>query len=141
MSQPAFDIDVRQLIPQQHPFVMVDSIYAFSATEVVAGLTIEAANIFVSQEKFTEPGLIEHMAQSVALHTGYQYHLKSEPAPTGYIGAIKHITILQLPSLHDQLKTSVEIMNEFMGISAVKISVKLGAKEIAFGEMKTVVAS
>ncbi|MCK0130951.1 hypothetical protein MWU59_05485 [Flavobacteriaceae bacterium F08102] len=141
MSFSAYDIDVRQLIPQQHPFVMVDALFAYSDTEVIAGLTIHESNILVRDEKFTEPGLIEHMAQSVALHTGYQYHLKKEPAPTGYIGAIKNITILSLPKLNDQLRTTVQIMNEFMGISAVKISVNVDGNEIAFGEMKTVVAS
>ena len=35
------------------------------------------------------------MAQTVALHTGYDTLLKEEPAPTGYIGAIKKIEIDQ----------------------------------------------
>ena len=40
-------------------------------------------------DNFVESGIIEHMAQSVALHTGYQFYLRKEQAPTGYIGSIK----------------------------------------------------
>jgi 3-hydroxyacyl-[acyl-carrier-protein] dehydratase len=121
--------------------VMIDKLISFSENEVIAGLTVPSENIFVTNNTFQESGLIEHMAQSVALFTGYQFFLKKEPAPTGYIGSIKSIEIFQLPQLGDDVETTVTILQEFMGVTLVDISTKLNNIEIARGQMKTVLAS
>lgn len=118
---------------------MVDELIDFSATQIKAGLSITSDNIFIKENIFTEPGLIEHMAQSVALHTGYDYYLKNQPAPTGYIGSIKSISIKKLPKISDHLKTQITILQEFMGVTLVDISVSLDGEEIANGQMKTVI--
>jgi len=131
---------VATLLPQKFPFVMVDKMYTFSENMITTGLKIRAENIFVNNEYLLESGLIEHMAQSVALHTGYQFFLKNEQAPAGYIGSIKDIEIKQLPMLNDELQTTVTILQEFMGITLVDISTKLNKIEIAKGQMKTVLA-
>ena len=138
---PILDKDfVGRLIPQKFPFVMVDKLLSFSDNEVVAGLTVNEENIFFNNGKFQESGLIEHMAQSVALFTGYQFYLKEEPAPTGYIGSIKTIEILELPELDAKIETTVTVLHEFMGVTLVDISSKINEKEIAKGQMKTVLA-
>lgn len=134
--------DIRHLIPQKTPFVMVDTLLDFSEQHLVSNFTIVATNIFVENGQLSEPGLVENMAQSVALHTGYVYHLKNEPVPTGYIGSIKSITIEKLPKLNESISTKVQILHEFMGITMVEIHVFNEAQEeIAKGEMKTVIAS
>ncbi|HEY0091996.1 MAG TPA: hypothetical protein VGB43_05855 [Flavobacterium sp.] len=132
---------VGNLIPQKFPFVMVDKLYSFTETSIVSGLCIEESNIFVSDGKFLESGIIEHMAQSVALHTGYQFYLRNEPAPTGYIGAISSINITNLPQLNDELVTTVNILQEFGGVTLVSISTMLNDTEMASGQMKTVLAN
>ncbi|MCG2610969.1 hypothetical protein LZZ90_05570 [Flavobacterium sp. SM15] len=131
---------VGSLIPQKYPFVMVDKLLSFSENEVVAGLKVSEDNIFESGTVFQESGLIEHMAQSVALFTGYQFYLKKEPAPTGYIGSIKSIEILRLPNLNEEIVTTVNVLHEFMGVTLVDISSKINELEIARGQMKTVLA-
>ncbi|KGO83715.1 hypothetical protein IP98_01538 [Flavobacterium cauense R2A-7] len=139
---PILDKDfVGSLIPQKFPFVMVDKLLSFSENEVVAGLTVAEDNIFFNAGTFQESGLIEHMAQSVALFTGYQFYLKNEPAPTGYIGSIKSITIAELPVLGEKIETTVNVLQEFMGVTLVNIVSKVNDKEIARGQMKTVLAS
>lgn len=132
---------VGSLIPQKFPFVMIDKLIRFAENEVVAGLKVPSDNIFVKENVFQESGVIEHMAQSVALYTGYQYFLKNEPAPTGYIGSIKSIEILQLPQLGDEIETTVTVLHEFMGVTLVDISSKINNIEIARGQMKTVIAA
>ncbi|KGO96109.1 FabZ [Flavobacterium enshiense DK69] len=132
---------VGNLIPQKFPFVMVDKLLSFSENEVIAGLTVTEDNIFVSGDLFQESGVIEHMAQSVALYTGYQFYLKNEQAPTGYIGSIKSIEITTLPKLGDTLVTTVNVLHEFMGVTLVDIVTKVNDNEIARGQMKTVLAS
>ena len=84
---------VENLLPQKFPFVMVDKICSYTETSIVSELKIEEDNIFFHNDCLVESGLIEHMAQTVALYTGYQFFLKQEPAPIGYIGSIKEIKI------------------------------------------------
>lgn len=132
---------VENLIPQKFPFVMVDKLLSFSENEITAGLTVPETNIFVNEGVFQEAGLIEHMAQSVALYTGYQFFLKQEPAPVGYIGSIKTIEIFQLPQLGAEIETTVNVLHEIMGVTLVDISSKINNIEIARGQMKTVLAN
>jgi predicted hotdog family 3-hydroxylacyl-ACP dehydratase len=132
---------VENLIPQKFPFVMVDKLIDFKENEIVVGLTVPENNIFVKDAVFQESGLIEHMAQSVALYTGYQFYLKQQPAPVGYIGSIKSIEINQLPKLNEEIETIVTVLHEFMGVTLVDISSKLNGVEIAKGQMKTVLAN
>ncbi|TDE31708.1 MULTISPECIES: hypothetical protein [Flavobacterium] len=131
---------VEKLLPQKFPFVMVDKLYSYTETALVSGLKIENDNLFFHEGNFVESGLIEHMAQSVALHTGYQFYLKQEPAPTGYIGSIKDVVIKKMPKLNDEIQTTVTILQEFGGITLVDIVTKLNDVEIAKGQMKTVLA-
>lgn len=131
---------VENLLPQKFPFVMVDSLFSYSETSLTAGLKIQKGNIFLKENTFLEAGLIEHMAQSVALHTGYQFFLKSEMAPTGYIGSIKDIAIKKLPEINDTIQSTITILQEFGGITLVDIVTYLNNEEIASGQMKTVLA-
>jgi predicted hotdog family 3-hydroxylacyl-ACP dehydratase len=131
---------VENLLPQKFPFVMVDRMFSYSETALTSGLKIQNDNIFLENNTFLEAGLIEHMAQSVALHTGYQFFLKKETAPTGYIGSIKEIEIKKLPKINDTIQSNVTILQEFAGITLVDIVTFLNDEEIANGQMKTVLA-
>ncbi|WP_326981235.1 hypothetical protein VUJ46_13305 [Chryseobacterium sp. MYb264] len=130
---------VESLIPQRFPFVMVNSIASYSETQLVSGFEVKEENIFVQDGIFQASGLVEHQAQSVALHTGYKYYLLGKEAPTGYIGAIKTFEAIQLPKLGDKLTSEVSIINEMMGVTLVDIVTKLNDEIIAKSQMKTVV--
>lgn len=131
---------VESLLPQKFPFVMVDKLYCYTETSLVSGFTIEEKGLFFQNGYLAASGLIEHMAQSVALHTGYQFYLKQELAPTGYIGSIKDIQIKKLPKLNDEIQTTVSILQEFAGITLVEVVSKINDVEIAKGQLKTVLA-
>ena len=130
---------VESLIPQRFPFVMVNSIAEYSETQLVSGFGIKEDNIFVQNGVFQASGLIEHQAQSVALHTGYKFYLLGKEAPTGYIGSIKSFEAEKLPKVGDVLKTEVTILNEIMGVTLVDAITKLNDEVIASSQMKTVV--
>lgn len=137
---PISDKDfIESLIPQRHPFVMVHELTEYSESHLVSGFTIKQENIFVQNGDFQASGLIEHQAQSVALHTGYKYYLLGKGAPTGYIGAIKSFDAEMLPKVRDLLKTEVTILNEVMGVTLVNCITKLNDVVIANSQMKTVV--
>lgn len=140
VSLPTTDQNfVENLIPQKFPFVMVNSISEYSEEHLISGFTIKEDNIFVHEGVFQASGLIEHQAQSVALHTGYKFYLLGKEAPTGYIGAIKTFEAETLPKTGDQLVSEVKIINEMMGVTLVEIVTKIDNEVIAKSEMKTVV--
>ncbi len=129
---------ILKLIPQRPPIVMVDALLYFNDAKVISGFTILDSNIFVQNGYLTEPGLIEHMAQTVALYTGYHFYIKNIPAPEGYIGAIKGVIIEKLPKVNTQLETEVEILQEVMGVTLVKGVTRLDGEIIMSAQMKTV---
>lgn len=129
------------LIPQRFPFVMIDNLLEYDEFRLVSSFRVVAENIFVDNKEFEAAGLIEHMAQSVALHTGYQFFLKHEPAPTGYIGSIKSVEISRLPQLNEELTTEVTILHEFGGVTLVDIKSSVNGEQIAQSQMKTVIAA
>lgn len=134
--------NIEHLIPQKWPFVMVDSLIQFSSETVVSTFKVLEENIFLKDEQLLEAGLIENMAQTVALHTGYDYFLKGEAAPTGYIGAVKKVEVFSLPKLHDTITTKVRILHEFNGVTMVAAEVFNHQNErLACAEMKTVIAA
>ncbi|WP_299887289.1 hypothetical protein [uncultured Lacinutrix sp.] len=132
--------DISSLIPQKVPFVMVDTLLEFSSENIKSSFTIKETNLFVEKDTFLEPGLIENMAQTVALHTGYDFFLKGEQAPTGYIGSIKKAEVFKLPKCNEVIKTEAKILHEFMGVTMVETIVRNSRKEIiAQAQMKTVI--
>ncbi|WP_430614486.1 hypothetical protein [Flavobacterium sp. JP2137] len=131
---------IAQLIPQRDPIVMVDTLWSFGQTQVVAGLTVMGNNILADAGVLQEAGLIEHMAQTVALHTGYDFFCKGLVAPVGYIGSIKEIVIYRLPRVSDKIVSTAHILQEFMGVTLVEVETTLNGEVLAKGQMKTVVA-
>lgn len=137
---PTSDKDfVESLIPQRFPFVMVHELSEYSESHLLSGFEIKEDNLFIQDGLFQASGLIEHQAQSVALHTGYKYYLLGKEAPTGYIGAIKSFEAEILPKVGDQLKSEITILNEVMGVTLVDIVTKLNGEVIAKSQMKTAV--
>lgn len=141
LKEPILELDrILQLIPQKPPFVMVDSLLEYTDKTGTTGFTIPEDNILVENTIFSEPGLIEHMAQSMSLWRGYEGFLSGLDKPkTGFIGAIKSVEILELPKAGNKLVTYVEILQEFMNVTSV------GARTfdeegnlLASSEMKTV---
>lgn len=128
-----------QCIPQRDPIVMVDQLIQYSENQLIAGHLVKKDRLFTTNV-LNEPGLIEHMAQSVALHTGYSYFIKQENAPVGYIGSISQLVINRLPEINENITTYVKIIQEFGGITLVDIVSKVEEEIIASGQMKTVIA-
>jgi len=141
LKEPILDPQrIIQLIPQKPPFVMVDSLFEYTALTGKTGFLIPRDNILVENELFSEAGLIEHMAQSMSLHRGYQGFLSGLDKPkTGFIGAIKSIEIKSLPQVATKLITNVEILKEVMGVTLVVAETKdENGEVVATSEMKTV---
>jgi predicted hotdog family 3-hydroxylacyl-ACP dehydratase len=141
LKEPILELDrILQLIPQKPPFVMVDSLLEYTDLTGKTGFKISPDNILVENEIFSEPGLIEHMAQSMSLWRGYQGFASGLEKPkTGFIGSIKSVEIISLPKVGSQVYTYVEILHEIMNVTSVGARTEdENGKLLATSEMKTV---
>jgi len=130
-------INVEELLPQKRPFVMLDSLINFDEVITCTRLQVKPDNIFVEDNNFTESGIIENIAQTCASRMGYiNKYLHSDSVKIGFIGAIKDLIIYELPSVGDELKTTVEVVNDVFAITLVNAKVEIGDKLIASCEMK-----
>ena len=127
---------LEMLIPQKAPFVMVDKLISTDNSKTITGLTITENNFFTNNGFFTEPGLIENMAQSAAAKIGYQYQQINAPIPVGFIGAIKNLKIYKLPKQGMEITTEIVIDYEIQDFSLISGKVFEGSELLACCEMK-----
>lgn len=131
---------VSALIPQKPPIEMVDTLWSNDDTTTVSGLTIQAENIFCENGFFTEPGIIENIAQTAALRAGYIASTSpappSGPPPVGYIAAIKNLVIHRLPATGNVLRTEIFIRQIIFDITLIDAKSFCNNELIAECEMK-----
>jgi 3-hydroxyacyl-[acyl-carrier-protein] dehydratase len=117
MKMLATKNNITDFIPQREPMVMIHDILEVSDSHSVTQLDIRKENIFVEDERFTEPGLVENIAQTAAAQMGYQCAMKNIPVPLGYIAAVKNLTIFKLPVVNSRITTSVRIVNQVLEVT------------------------
>ena len=127
--------EVQHYIPQGPPIVMVDALLATDDSQTTSQFKITEENIFCSNGYFTEPGIIENMAQTAALRAGYEAKQKKEKVKVGFIGAVKNLKIYQLPEIGSSIETTISITNNFGNIILVKAEVVSEGKLLAVSEM------
>ena len=128
--------DIKKLIPQRPPIMMVDTFWEATDTDARTGLTIQHDNYFVQDGKFREPGLIEHIAQSASAFAGYGYFKAGKPAPIGYIGEIKKCAIHRLPLAGETLQTRIHILSEVMGVTLLSAETESNGEIVVESRMK-----
>ncbi|MDR2038536.1 MAG: pseudouridylate synthase [Bacteroidales bacterium] len=130
-------IDITELLPQQRPFVMVDSLAYFDETSISTKLLVKSDNIFVEGEFLTEPGIVENIAQTGAARMGYvNKYIQKDEVKLGFIGEVKNLVIERNPRVGEELLTTVTIVKEVLSTLLVQAQVKVGETLIASGEMK-----
>jgi|TARA_R110002012_G_C11418446_1_gene587912 3-hydroxyacyl-[acyl-carrier-protein] dehydratase len=130
--------DIKKLIPHREPIIMVDGLLDFQDGIAQTTLKILESNIFVNHGFFTENGMIEHMAQSVALYTGFKNHNLNAPPKEGFIASIKFFKLEQLPLVGKTITTKVHLTYESEQISMVNFTSYGDNTVLATAEMSTV---
>jgi 3-hydroxymyristoyl/3-hydroxydecanoyl-(acyl carrier protein) dehydratase len=138
--------NVLQLIPQRPPIVMVDGLKEHTTDSSVSVFHIAPDNIFIADGHFAMPGLIENIAQTVALRAGYEHMLRIrseggaaiKPA-VGFIGEVKSLVVNYLPPVGALIETRVELLHNIFTASVVKGTVMYEGKIAAECEMKVFV--
>lgn len=125
-----------EYIPQREPIVMVDKLYRFEGDQSETGLTVSGDSIFVEDGRLLDGALIEHTAQSGALHIGYDFVNRGLKVPIGLIGSINKYQIARLPKIGESLRTSITIEAKVGDVSLIGITVRVGKEVIVQGKMK-----
>lgn len=123
-------------IPQAPPFVMIDELVSTTATETITSFTVREGHLFVSDGCFTEPGLIENIAQTAAAGMGKKAEDNQEPVQVGFIGAVKNWELYALPLVGDTIETKITVLHQIMNAHIVQGLITCRGRQIATAEFK-----
>jgi predicted hotdog family 3-hydroxylacyl-ACP dehydratase len=128
--------DILKFIPQRRPIVMVHALEEATDDRAVTHFDIEPDNVFIDDGRFAEPGMVENIAQTAAVHIGYQCTQKNIPIPIGYIAAIRDLKVKGLPMANSSITTSVKIVNKVLDITVVQGMITQGDDTLCSCEMR-----
>ena len=91
--------DIKSLIPQREPILLVDALVGVEGGAVRTRLTVRRDNCFVGEDGLlAEPGLVEHIAQSASAFAGYKaMEARASEPPVGYIGEVRKFRCYRCP--------------------------------------------
>lgn len=130
--------EIKQLIPQRDPIMMLDELVSVEGDVCRTRLTIRENNFFIEADDqlMAEPGLIEHIAQSASAMAGHRCVIKEEKAPIGYIGEVKKFHCYRRPAIGEVLDTTVTMGPEVNGITIITGETKVADEVVADTQMK-----
>ena len=118
---------------------MIDTLEVQTEALTQCTLEVRADNIFVEQNRFQAPGLVENIAQSAAARAGYHYLLREEEPPIGFIGAISKLMIHDTPAVGQVITTHIIPKSEVFNITLIRAESYVGDHMVAECEMKIVI--
>ncbi|EJW97287.1 (acyl-carrier-protein) dehydratase [gut metagenome] len=130
--------DIKHLIPQREPILMVDELLDVQGEQAHTSLTIRPANYFLDdQGRLEASGLIEHMAQSASAFAGYQaVQAGAANPPVGYIGEVKNFQCYHYPKVGDVLHTVICFGPEVEGVILCSGITYVDEQKLAETQMK-----
>lgn len=130
--------NIKELIPQRSPIIMIDELLRVDGDEAVCRLCVRQDNFFIDSDKLmAEPGLIEHIAQSASAFAGYRAIAAgaTEP-PVGYIGEVKNFHLYSRPKIGDVITTTITMGPEVEGITIIRGTSTVNGITVADTSMK-----
>lgn len=131
--------EIKQLIPQREPIMMIDTFYGATEKTGKSALTVLADNVFCEDGQLREMGMIEHIAQTCAAYNGVKNKQNNgaESKPKlGYIGEIKKCQVVRLPRVGEQLVTEVVVTAEVMNVTLMEATTEIGEETVASCQIK-----
>jgi predicted hotdog family 3-hydroxylacyl-ACP dehydratase len=130
------EIDIKDLIPQKEPFVMVEQLLHCDWERTKTSLSIKDDNIFVENGAFSQSGIIENIAQTCAARLGYLN--RNHPVKIGMIGSIDDFEFSRvLPKVWQEIITEIVVEAEIGQVVLLNAKVLCGEQK-ASGKMKVV---
>lgn len=130
-------IDIRTLLPQQPPMLMLDRLISADEKSASTSLLIRKDNIFVTEGRLNAYALIEVMAQTCAAQLGYAdvYVNGHNDVRIGYIGSVKRMQIEASPRVGETLRTRMEVVEDFGDLKLVTAESYVNNRRIAVAEL------
>lgn len=130
--------DIKQLIPQRYPMMMVDEFEEQEEQHATTALTVRVDNIFVLPSgEFLESGLLEHIAQSCSALAGFQARQRGDTKPpVGMIVEIKNFQCNRRPLAGEKIETDISFTFSFGNMTLAHGTTRIGEENIAKVEMK-----
>ena len=118
---------------------MIDQLNYSDDSTTTSTFTVRESNLFVTNGYFSEPGLIENIAQTAAARAGYAAITQNNPVPLGFIGAIKDLEIYELPLIGAELETEITLLHQVFEVAIISGIIRSAGKVLAQCEMKIVI--
>lgn len=128
--------DLLALLPQRPPMVLVSALLTCANDRTVTQFCVPADCVLVENGVLSEAGLLENMAQTAAAGAGYSYRRQGQPAPIGFIAAIRDLRVAALPAVGTTLTTEVRVVNQVLDFSLVRGTVRVGETTFAECELR-----
>lgn len=128
--------NILEFIPQRYPFVMIDKLLYAYEEKATASFIVKADNILCEDGFFSEAGLLENIAQTIAAGKGYKEQMENKPVVGGYIAAVKNFQVFFLPEINDVLTTEILVTGKVFNMTAIEGKILLADALVAQCEMK-----
>ena len=128
--------DIKTLIPQGPPLVLVDRLLGTDETVTRTSFLITADNPLTVNGRLGVAGLIENLAQTAAAGAGFAALGAGGAVRGGAIVAINNLQIARLPELGEELNTEITVTARVADIVVISGRITCGPSLIATGEMK-----
>ena len=131
-------IDIKQLIPQRAPILMVDELLKAEEQEGICQLMIRQDNCFLEADgSLSATGLVEHIAQSASALCGYHALERGErQPPKAYIGEVKHFHCYRQPYVGEILQTHIKLYTQVGHVTLLEGTVVVEGERIAETQLK-----
>ena len=105
---------ITEYIPQRQPFVAVTNLLHCDSIVTKTSFQITKDCLFVDNNKLSEFGLIENIAQTCAVRLGYLN--ENQPVKIGMIGSIDNFELFELPKINNEITTIITVTTEVANI-------------------------
>ena len=133
--------DIKQLIPQRFPLMMVDEFEPGDENSATTALTIRKDNYFLLPDgTMSETGIIEHMAQSCSALAGYNARFLQKEgcdnAPIGLLGEVKHFESQRRVKVGQELHTTIHFDITLGSVTIARAESTVDGEVVATSQLK-----
>ncbi|MDR2834854.1 MAG: hypothetical protein LBV69_01445 [Bacteroidales bacterium] len=128
--------NILEYIPQKPPFVMVDELLSCNSVSTKTHFKITENCIFVENNKLSEVGLIENIAQTCAARLGYLN--ENQPVKIGMIGSVDNFELFAMPNCEQEIFTEIIVTTEVLNVIVLSAKISCNNNICATCEMKVV---
>jgi predicted hotdog family 3-hydroxylacyl-ACP dehydratase len=133
--------DIADLLPQKAPFIMVGELLYADDTTTRTRFLVPSGNPLITDGRYTEGGLLENIAQTVAAGAGYMALREGRSVAPGHIVSVSRFNVARLPLVGDELFTEIVIRTRIPDIIVISGRVTCNSVEIVTCEMKILIFS